>query len=301
MEKCLVTKIVKDSILDGPGCRYVVFVKGCNLNCPWCHNPETKSPKQEIFTYPKFCIHCGNCAEAINANPEITPVVVDNKNADKFIKAADACPTNTLEYAGKVFSTEDIISDMRKFDIMYRKTKGGLTISGGDPLFVPDFSFELFKKAKEAGFHTAADTALTYKWDVISKFIKVVDLWLIDLKHIDDKNLKTELTIENLFKLAEIPTSHIWIRIPVVPGYNDNEFIWDKMALLLKKAGKAIEQVSLLPFHPYGSAKYDALNIPYSYSSFEHMDYGVIDNATEIFSQHLPANILTKGRRILLG
>ncbi len=303
MEKCLITKIVKDSILDGPGCRYVVFVKGCNLNCPWCHNPEAKSPKQEIFTYSKFCIHCGNCVKACdsNAQPDITPVIIDNQNAEKFFRSVEACPTNTLEYAGIEYSTDDIISDMQKFSIMYSKTKGGLTISGGDPLFVPDFSFELFKKAKEAGFHTAADTALTYKWDLINKFNDVVDLWLVDIKHTDDSDLKTDLTIENLLKLAGLPGSHLWIRVPVVPGYNDKEQILEKMAILIKKAGNAIEQVSLLPFHPFGSAKYEALCTDYAYTGVEHLDNSIIENATEIFSKHLRPEILTSGRRILQG
>ncbi|MFA6924121.1 MAG: glycyl-radical enzyme activating protein [Bacteroidales bacterium] len=303
MEKILITKIVKDSVLDGPGCRYVVFVKGCNLNCPWCHNPETKSPEQEIFTYSKFCIHCGECVKASTSNSlsDITPVVVDNKNAKDFFRAVEECPTNTLEYAGTEYSTDDIISDMQKFNIMYSKTKGGLTISGGDPLFVSDFSFELFKKAKDAGFHTAADTALTYKYDLIEKFIPVVNLWLIDLKHTRDKNVKSDLVIENLLKLSKKTNIHIWIRVPVIPDYNDTETIWNEMALILKEAGKAIEQVSLLPFHPYGLAKYEALNFNYKFAKYEHLNNDVIENAKKIFSKYLNSEILTTGKRILQG
>ncbi|MBU0489626.1 MAG: glycyl-radical enzyme activating protein [Bacteroidetes bacterium] len=303
MQKCLITKIVKDSILDGPGCRYVTFVKGCNLNCPWCHNPETKSSKQEVFTYSRFCIHCGNCVNALSADAqlEVTPVEIDNSNSEQYFNAVEACPTKTLEYASSEYSTDEIIDDMRKYSIMYSKTKGGLTISGGDPLFVADFSFELFTKAKAAGFHTAADTALSFKWDIVEKFLPVVDMWLIDLKHIDDNNLKTDLTIANLLKLANISGSKIWIRIPIVPGYNDNEAIWEAMATLLNDAGNAIEQVSLLPFHPFGTAKYEALRIDYPFSGVKHLDDSVIDNATEIFSKHLRPEILTKGRRILHG
>lgn len=303
MEKGLVTKIVKDSILDGPGCRYVVFVKGCNLTCPWCHNPETQSMQQEILTYPQFCIQCGKCVKAApdNVPKDVMPVKVDNSRMNLFTACVEECPTNALEYASKEYTSGDIIDEMMKYQTMYKRTGGGLTISGGDPLCNYKFTLELVKKASQMGFHTAIDTAGAFQWKCIESLIPFVDLWLYDLKHVKDESLETSLSIDNLLRLSESKGSHIIIRIPIIPGYNDNENIWTEMAHFIKKAKNAIERIDLLPFHPFGLEKYQALGRFFFFKDKKELNEDTLNRARETFNKFLPKKMIHIGRNMVHG
>ncbi len=303
MEKCLITRIVRDSILDGPGCRYTIFVKGCHLRCEWCHNPETQSLKQEILRYPKFCIKCGNCVKAIGGNPEkdVMPIIIDNTKAEMYYSCVDNCPTNALEYAGKEFSVSQLLDDMQKYRTVYNRTKGGLTISGGEPLLHENFSYNLFAKAKSAGFHTAVDTTAAFEWELLEKFLPVIDLWMIDIKHLYDSKLKSVLVLENLLKLSSIKDINIWIRVPLIPGYNDLDNLLKEMAEVIKKAGKAIKQVSILPFHPLGDAKYNALCRNYQFAKHDELNTEILNKTRNKFAEILkPVEVIT-GIRMIHG
>lgn len=301
MEKQLVTRIVRDSVLDGPGCRYVVFVKGCHLRCPWCHNPETQQTAQEIITYEKFCIQCGKCLDAAPSDVQrnALPVRVENSRAEQFFPCVSACPTEALEYAAREYTADELICDMLKYRTIYQKTKGGLTISGGEPLFTPSFSLSLLQKAAELGFHTALDTSGTFPWEHVALFLPVVKLWLYDIKHTDDETVLSSLALENLQRLAQ-EDAHIWIRVPIIPNYNDTPPIWEETARFIQKAGPSVEQVSLLPFHPFGSAKYTALHRHYPYSNQE-LDENVLKEAYRLFLKYLNPETVTLGRRMVHG
>ena len=299
----LVTKIVKDSILDGPGCRYVVFLKGCNLACPWCHNPETQSKKQEILTYPKFCIGCGKCVEvAPEGTPkDVFPVKIDNKKAEDYFVCVENCPTNALQFAGKKYSADQIISEMTKYQTIYTKTGGGLTISGGDPLCNYEFTRELVEKASKKNIHVALDTAGAYPWTLLKSLTPYVNLWLYDLKHINDENLATPRSIDNLLRLSKIEGVRIFIRIPIIPNYNDKEEVWEELAYFISKAKSGIEQVSLLPFHPYGQEKYYALHREFFFEDEEGLDGHILEQARKTFERTLPKKIVNIGRDMVHG
>ncbi|CAN2044625.1 pyruvate formate lyase activating enzyme [Candidatus Magnetomoraceae bacterium gMMP-1] len=284
MKKHLLTRIVRDSILDGPGCRYVVFVKGCNLRCKWCHNPETQSPEQQIMFYPQFCIECDKCEK------EKLKGVTD----EIYFRCVEDCPSNALEFAAKEYTTKWLINDMLKYQTMYRQTGGGLTISGGEPLFAKEFSFELFKESKYHRFHTAIDTNGTFEWKILKQFLPVVDLWLYDFKHPNDNSVFSDLSISNLNKLINHEAS-IWLRIPVIPGYNDSEKILTDMAKIVGNMVNKVKKVFLLPFHPYGESKYQALGKQYFYSSMKPDDSS-IERAKSIFLQYIPNTLLQTGR-----
>lgn len=303
MIKALVTKIVRDSILDGPGCRYVIFVKGCHLRCPWCHNPETQSKKQEILTYPKFCIRCGNCAKvAPKETPEgVLPVKVDNTRFEEYIPCVESCPSGALEFAGIEYCVDELVEDMNKYRTVYTKTGGGMTISGGEPLLNKRFSLEIFRKSKSLGFHTAIDTTATIKWQILKEFLPVVDLWLIDLKHYSKSSLKTKLVIENLLKLSKIKDMKIWIRVPIIPKANDDTHSLEEIACIIRDAGEVVKQVDLLPFHPYGTDKYDALFLDYKFRNHGHLDKSVLLRAKEIFDRYLPSKFVNLGREMVHG
>jgi|TARA_B100001964_G_C14175922_1_gene573816 pyruvate formate lyase activating enzyme len=303
MNKALITKIVKDSILDGPGCRYVAFLKGCHLTCDWCHNPETQSKKQEIMLYPKFCIQCGKCLEkapASHSSKEM-PIHVDNKKLRQYRACLEACPTNALEYAAKEYTADEIITDMMKHKTVYQTTGGGITLSGGEPLLKKDFALDVFQQAQALGIHTTVDTTATLPWKTIAQLIPVVDLWLIDIKHTTDKAVQAKRAITNLLKLSKEKDVHIWVRMPIVPNYNDSESIWHEIATIVQSAGDAVEFVDLLPFHPYGSAKYKALNMTYLRKDTKPLNPEILENAKAIFDQHLPSEKVRMGREMVNG
>lgn len=302
MKTTLVTRIVRDSIFDGPGFRYVVFIKGCNLDCAWCHNPETKSAGQQIMIYDKFCIRCGRCVQASMGllSKEILPPVISPSTNNKFFPAVEACPTGALEFAAREYSTDWILTDIREFRTMYRETGGGLTISGGEPLVVKDFSFELFEMTKRLGLNTALDTNLSLSWEVVEPFLKVVDLWLCDLKHPSDMRLKAPDVIENLKRLAAHKAS-IEIRIPVIPGFNDDTATLGRMAEIVNSLGEAIKGVSLLPFHAYGKEKFIALRLPYPFNNANELEPATLDRAYKIFSTHVSADLIHIGKSMVHG
>ena len=303
MEKALITKIVKDSILDGPGCRYVIFMKGCNLACPWCHNPETQSKQQEILTYPKFCIRCGNCVEAApEGHPlDVMPVEVDNSRVEEYKACVERCPTNALEFAGKEYSTGEIISDMAKYKTIYKKTGGGITLSGGDPLCNPNFSMELLKKASEQNFHTAVDTAGCFAWAEMERLTPYTDLWLYDMKHVYDPQLGSSQSINNLLKLASRGKNNIYVRVPIIPQFNDMENILEQMAYILEKAQSGIKQVDILPFHSYGKEKYDALNRDFHFKNQKDLEGENLGHILKFFYRKLPKNMIHIGRNMVHG
>lgn len=298
----LITRIVRDSILDGPGCRYTIFVKGCNLRCGWCHNPENQIPEQEVITYARFCVKCGLCLSAIDEDlrEDQMPIRIKDSADPKYFKCADVCPSNALSFVGKEYTADWLLSDLLKYRVVYKRTGGGLTISGGEPLLSGDFSYELCKMAKNSGIHTAIDTSGTLPWEVLERFLPVVDLWLYDIKHTDDPFVLSELNIANFQKLAKY-NREVWVRIPVIPGYNDNKRVWVEMAQVIANIGETVTGVYLLPFHPYAEAKYIALHREYEYSGKREEMALIVEQAKALFINYLPEELLSIGRTLLVG
>lgn len=298
----LITRIVRDSILDGPGCRYTIFVKGCNLRCGWCHNPENQLPEQEVITYTRFCIKCGLCLSVAEGNrlKDQMPIYIKNSADPRYFRCAEICPSNALSFVGKEYTTDWLLEDLLKYRVIYKRTGGGLTISGGEPLLAGDFSYQLCKMAKGSGIHTVIDTSGTLPWEVLERFLPVVDLWLYDIKHTDDPSVRSELNIANLRKLAKYNTE-IWVRIPIIPGYNDLKRVWTEMAQIIADIGKTVTGVYLLPFHPYAEAKYIGLHREYEFSGRREEMEVIVEQAKAVFINYLPKKLLSIGRTMVHG
>jgi len=298
----LVTRIVRDSILDGPGCRYVLYVKGCNLRCRWCHNPETQRAGQEVIVFEQFCIHCGVCTEAAppGADRSITPVPIPDPSDPAYFPCVDACPSGALDFVGKSYSTDWIAADLMKYARMYQDTGGGLTISGGEPLTTPAFCQELLERVQARNIHTAVDTALAVPWSILEPLLPCVGLWLCDLKHPSDPEMKAPLVIDNLRKLARVGAK-IWIRIPTIPGYNDEKDTWLSFAEIVAELGDAVSQVALLPYHPYGREKYVALGKKAVVPDEAALTDEAIVDMQAVFSARLPHTAFLVGRTLAQG
>lgn len=243
-----VFNIQQYSIHDGPGIRTTVFLKGCSLNCWWCHNPESMSREVE-YTYDKDrCISCGDC------------------DCKKCEGCYDVCVAGAIEMIGKTYSVDEIILEVLKDNVFYEESSGGVTISGGEPFVQIDFLLELLKEIKERNVHVAIDTSGFTSWENILKIIDYVDLFLYDLKHMDSEKHKlytgvpNEIILNNLRKLSETDKD-VWVRIPVIPGINDDDA--NIIASIEFIKNQNLRQIYLLPYHNIMNNKYQKLGMIY--------------------------------------
>jgi len=250
--------IQKYSIHDGPGIRTTVFFKGCPLSCIWCHNPESQSFVPEIMQYNKRCIGCGKCVEVCEYG-----ALLDRDKCTSCGKCAEVCYAKARELAGKLMTVPEVIAQIDKDSIFYDESGGGVTFSGGEPLSQAGFLLELLKQCKKNEYHTAVDTSGYGTAETIKAISGMTDLFLYDLKLMDDdKHIKytgvsNKLILENLQIISQLG-NRIFIRIPLIPGINDdNSNIIATAKVIQETAG--IEQVNLLPYHNIAADKYNRL------------------------------------------
>ena len=240
--KGLIFNIKRYSIHDGPGIRVTFFMKGCPLSCWWCHNPEGISPEPE------------------------TVEQIEKVGEKEFIKK---------EQAGKYYTAEDILNVLEKDKIFISESKGGVTFSGGEPLLQTEFLLEALKKCKIAGYNTAVDTSGYSTAKNYESILPYTDLFLFDIKHLDDMKhfqytgVSNDLILENLQLILD-SGKDVWIRIPVIPGINDDSEHLEKLrSFLLKVKCKNLKKINLLPYHKIGSSKYKKFKIPYRMNGVE--------------------------------
>ncbi len=264
--------IKRYAVHDGPGIRTTLFFKGCPLHCWWCHNPEGISPKQELFLKPSRCLaECRLCLTVCPEQALSKPggrFQVD-KNKCRISGICDeTCPTGALELVGKTWTVEQVMQEILKDRIFYERSGGGVTFSGGEPLQQPEFLAALLRKCKEQGLHTVVDTSGHAPFKNLESLMDQVDLFFYDLKLMDaEKHRKmtgvsNELILENLRRLSQAG-SRIRIRIPLVPGVNEDIPHIRQVAQFLSSLPGIIQDISLLPYHALGSSKYKNLEVPY--------------------------------------
>jgi pyruvate formate lyase activating enzyme len=266
--------IQRFSVHDGPGIRTTVFMKGCPLRCRWCHNPEGLSVSQELQFFKEKCIGCGRCGDRAS------------------LEAAAKCPTEALAVCGRRISAEDALKEVLK-DRIYYGNSGGITFSGGECLLQADFVASVLSLAKAEGIHTAIDTCGCVTWEAIEKTLPFCDLYLYDIKCINPDTHKAftgvdnSLIIENLKKLSETG-KEIWIRTPVIPGFNDTESEMTQIADLLSPLS-GIRQITLMPYHTLGASKYETLGLTYPYDTSLRIDEATLASFKRIFeSRNIP-------------
>lgn len=253
--KAMLFDIQRNSFVDGPGIRTTVFFKGCNLKCKWCHNPESQSFEKEMMFYKEKCIGCGKCKEVCPNHLE---------KCDFCGKCELYCTSDARKICGKEYTVDDVISEIVKDKAFYESSGGGVTLSGGECMLQIDFLLELLKKCKENGIHTAVDTAGNVSWEYFEKVLPLTDLFLFDVKcisenlHITGTGVSNRLILENLTRLSSVFNGSIFIRIPVIGGFNDNDEEMNKIKEFLKNIRP--DKIELLPYHNMGNHKYIALN-----------------------------------------
>lgn len=275
MNKGTIFNIQKYSVHDGPGIRTTVFLKGCPLKCWWCHNPESQNPRHEIMFFQERCTGCGVCVkrcpnEAIKISDN--KALTDETKCRLCGKCADFCPNKAREYVGKEITVQALMDEIIKDEVFYDESNGGVTFSGGEPMLYADFLAEVLKACKQRGIHTAIDTSGFVAFDKFEKIIDYVDLFLYDIKLMDDRRhtkyigFENGLILGNLKKLSD-RGANIFVRMPIIAGINDDfENIEEAISFL---SSLNIIQVNLLPYHKMGMDKYRRLEMDYKLSGME--------------------------------
>lgn len=294
MSESLIFDIKRYAINDGPGIRAVVFFKGCNLHCAWCHNPESISGKIEKMYAPAKCIRCGTCVETC---PESALTMDEDgitTNPDRCSlcgKCAEVCPTKAIEMSGRTMTVNQIMDIIEKERIFFDQSGGGVTFSGGEPLVHVKMLTELLDECRKRGIHTAVDTAGNVNTETILDVACRTDLFLIDLKLMDSAlhkqwtNAGNEKILHNLKILAETG-AHIIIRIPLIGGVNDMEENIDQTAKFISELAGEKKDVHILPYHNIAQNKYMKLGKTNDFEKLKEPGKETQSNAVAIFAKY---------------
>jgi len=306
----LITNIQRYSLQDGPGIRTTIFVKGCPLRCPWCHNPETQKTLPEINYNVEKCIGCAKCAEVCPTGA----TYIEGEGTDSFLrfdrtkctgcgKCVKVCLAGARELIGQSITMDEIVKEALADRLFFMNSGGGVTISGGDPLLFPQFTLELAKRFKKEMVHLAIETAAFCRWTDLEQLVEHVDLFLIDLKTMDavkyKKHIHGDLNVilKNLENLLESKAS-VRVRLPIIPGFNDSFEDYEAMVNYLDQIRDKIESADILTFHSYGEKKYQLLGRDdYEYRNVHSMTFKPIKPLVDMLTEvgFIPGVSLTVG------
>ena len=262
MNSGVVFNIQRFSVHDGPGIRTTVFFKGCPLRCLWCHNPEGLAPDPEIVRSPARCLECGECVQVCPLGIPVPGKTAPLESAGQCLvcgACAEICPAEARQVAGRTMTVDEVMVEILKDRVFFEESAGGVTFSGGEPLGQHGFLEDLLVACREQGVHTAVDTSGLVPWANLDAVADLCDLWLYDVKLIDDRKHRHFTGASNgqihanLRRLGD-GSRRIWIRVPVVPGINDTPENLEATARLAASI-PGVERVCLLPYHPLGRDK----------------------------------------------
>lgn len=308
-QTALITEIQRFSVNDGPGFRTVVFLKGCPLQCAWCHNPETINYAPQLYWKQRRCVQCGACMDACPAGVIQAPIglsdtsvhaadatsrdietyhKINREKCNACMRCVDACHYDALCVAGRPMSVEDILQEVEKDRSFYDNSGGGMTVSGGEPTAQAVFSTRLLKTARSRGLHTCLDTNGFCDGDVFEAVAREADIVLFDLKHLDSgmhrigTGVGNEIIIRNLKHIVSRGNT-VWIRIPVIPDFNDTVLLHQRIARFLLNLSGSISRVDLLPYHNWCQDKYDWLGLDWSYEALEATDPASLESLAAVY------------------
>jgi pyruvate formate lyase activating enzyme len=258
----LVFNIQRFSLHDGPGIRTTVFLKGCFLDCIWCHNPESKDSEPELAYYPDKCVLCGACAavcpEKLHRFPGAAHVFI-RVGCTRCGACAGACVTGALSLIGRKLTAGEALAEVMKDEPFYANSGGGMTISGGEPFYQSGFTLALLRLARQSGLHTCVETCGAVSFETLREAAVVTDLFLYDYKETDTEKhksftgLSNKGIFENLEKLDALG-SRIALRCPIIPGCNDREDHFRGIGAAANRL-RNLTRIELEPYHPLGISK----------------------------------------------
>ena len=273
-----ILRIERASIHDGSGLRTVVFFKGCPLNCSWCSTPESKHFESEKGFAEELCLACGRCIEAcpsnaISLSQDNQAVVTDRNLCDNCFSCADVCPSHAVKAYGKEMTVSAVMDEVKKDEIFFYHSGGGITLSGGEPLSQSSFAAALLKESKKLGINTTIESCLHGHYNSMEKLLPWLDTIYVDIKQMDGiihrewTGQDNQLILDNLVKIDRSDSSPtIIIRVPLVPGFNDGD---ENLLATLQfcKGLNNLKGIEVLPYHRLGIDTYRYLDQNFSHCS----------------------------------
>jgi pyruvate formate lyase activating enzyme len=290
----IVFDIQRFSTRDGPGIRTTVFLKGCPLSCWWCHNPESQKRQPELFYRANLCIACQACLEACPQGAiSLTPqgVLTDPDKCTLCETCLEYCYSDARQVVGKVMNVAQVMGEIRKDLPFYEQSGGGVTFSGGEPLNQSGFLARLLQECKQDGLHTVVDTSGFAPWSVIDGLRALVDLFLYDIKLIDEAahlsytGVLNQLILDNLHRLCASGQA-VRVRVPIIPGINDSPAELRRLREFIAALPNEPE-VELLPYHTSGVEKYRRLGREYALEGLAAMQSEELEKVTKLWSNYL--------------
>jgi len=257
------------SIHDGPGIRTTVFLKGCPLACVWCHNPEGRTASQQISFTAEKCIGCGYCFDTCPNSAHLKvgeEHVLDRERCAECGECTTECHSGALEKVGREVTASEVMEEVLRDKPFYENSGGGMTLSGGEPLFQVDFADALLSRAKEAGIHCCVETSGYVPFEAFERIRNRVDLFLYDIKDSNDRyheqftGVSSASIFDNLWNLHQ-SGANIVLRLPIIPLHNDRFEHFRGIAALVLELPR-IQGVEILPYHRMGSGKLERLGLP---------------------------------------
>ena len=270
-----VIHIQRYSLHDGPGIRTVVFLKGCPLRCRWCSNPESWRREREVYLDPGKCIgtaDCKGCVEVCPAQAIIStdggPASINRELCTDCLLCTEVCPSQAAGVYGRMMTVDEVLAVVEQESAFYRRSGGGLTVSGGEATLQGDFTLALLREAKKRRIKTALETCGYGPWETFEALLPFLDHIYYDVKSLNAEKhraytgVEPDKIVDNLRRLAgQYDPERIVVRTPVIPGFNDGDEEISAIYNLIKTM--RIEKYELLKYHRFGSVKYGFLNKPY--------------------------------------
>ena len=265
----LIYDIKHFAVHDGPGVRTTVFLKGCPLRCLWCHSPESQEARPQIAFNRERCIGCGSCVETCPEGALSAPGDIDDGRCILCGSCVEECYPDALEMIGRHVHIGDILEAVDRDRGVIERSRGGVTLSGGEPLAQPDFTLSLLIALKEEGYHTALDTCGHAPVTTLDGLLPHTDLLLFDVKHMDPERHReltgasNETILSNLRHAAK-RMGALRIRMPIIPGVNDSEENLAETCAFIRGLER-VNAIELLPYHRLGVSKYGAINRKFAF------------------------------------
>lgn len=286
----LILKIDRFAIHDGPGIRTVVYMQGCPLHCKWCSTPESQRATPHILHVEIYCRKCGRCAEVCPLGAVILSgeegVIIERDLCSNCGQCAKSCPYGAMRLVGNYMAVDEVFEKVKLDRHFYRRSNGGVTISGGEPTTQMEFVSGLLRKCKEQYLHTAIETCGFSSWIRLEMLLPYLDLVYFDIKHMDRKvhrkltGVSNEVILENARKVCTI--CPMVLRIPVVPGYNDSGENMVATARFAAQLGENFQRIELLYYHRLGEATYKRLGREYKLKGVEPCSQSHMESLREI-------------------
>jgi pyruvate formate lyase activating enzyme len=281
------------SVHDGPGIRTSVFLKGCPLSCAWCHNPEGIDEAPDLMISADRCLSCGACSEVCPVGEGgAVPAgdIWDRALCTRCGSCVEVCPADARELAGREIGVCDLVDELERDRVFFVSSDGGVTFSGGEPLAQARFLAECLAECRRRGLHTAVDTCGLAPTQTLLEIARLADLMLVDLKHMDSARhhrgtgSDNRPILENLRALSG-EESEIWIRVPLIPGFNDDSANIEAIGAFLESLPRR-HRVFVLPYHGIANAKRSRLGEAGDRPDFFPPGVEALDSVAGILAAH---------------